>query len=97
MLSQNYQVEDFERSLEQLDLSGVAPLKLGRVLDARNSEIDSVMLAPDLLGDIASGDRVAASLAFSALYTGGTRAKYRLIVPGYLRDWASDVSKIVGS
>lgn len=97
MLSQNYQVEDFERSLEKLDLSGEAPLKLGRVLDARNSEIDSVMLAPDLLGDIASGDRVAASLAFSALYTGGTRAKYRLIVPGYLRDWAIDVSKIVGS
>ena len=95
MLSQNYQIEDFECSLEKLDLSGEAPLKLGRVMDARNSEIDSVMLAPDLLGDIVSGDRVAASVAFSALYTGGTRAKYRLIVPGYLRDWASDVSKMV--
>lgn len=95
MLSLNYQVEDFERSLASLDLTGEAPLKLGRVVDARNSEIDSVMLAPDLLGDIASGDRLAASLAFSALYTGGTRAKYRLIVPGYLRDWASDVSNIV--
>ncbi|HGN3297123.1 TPA: AAA family ATPase [Pseudomonas aeruginosa] len=95
MLSQNYQTEDFEKALQQLDLSGGAPLKLGRVMDARNSEIDSVMLAPDLLGEVATGDRVSASMAFAALYTAGTRARYRLIVPGYLKDWASDVVKTV--
>ncbi|NWC83165.1 AAA family ATPase [Pseudomonas putida] len=95
MLGQSYQLEDFEKSLERLDVSGDASLKLGRVMDARNSEIDCVMLAPDLLGDIHSGDRVGASMAFAALYTGGTRARYSLIVPGYLRDWATDVSRIV--
>ncbi|MEN1450922.1 helicase, partial [Pseudomonas aeruginosa] len=95
MLSQKYQIEDFEKALQQLDLSGGASLKLGRVMDARNSEIDSVMLAPDLLGEVATGDRVSASMAFAALYTAGTRARYRLIVPGYLKDWANDVVKTV--
>ncbi|SFU19420.1 AAA family ATPase [Pseudomonas marincola] len=93
MLSKGYSTVEFEASLRSLDVTGSAPLKLGRVIDARNSEIDAVMLAPDLLNQIGPGDRIAASKAFAALYTGGSRARHKLIVPGYLRDWATDTSK----
>ncbi|MFA7946537.1 helicase [Pseudomonas brenneri] len=92
MLSKGYSSSEFEASLLNLDASGTAPLQLGRVMDARNSEVDAVMLAPDLLSQVGPGDRIAASRAFAALYTGGSRARHKLIVPGYLRDWASDMS-----
>lgn len=92
MLKKGYSTRDFEASLLKLDTTGRAKIKLGRVVDAKNMEIDSVMLAPDLLADIQSGDRLGAGRAFAALYTGGTRARYELIVPGHLRDWASDQS-----
>jgi hypothetical protein len=92
MLSKGYSSSEFEASLFNLDATGAAPLKLGRVMDARNYEIDAVMLAPDLLSQIGAGDRNATSRAFAALYTGGSRARHKLIVPGYLRDWASDMS-----
>lgn len=36
---------DFERSLMKLDQSGKAPYKLGTVVAAKNSEVNSVMLA----------------------------------------------------
>jgi len=94
MLSKGYRSTDFEASMLQLDETGEAPILLGRVEDARNAEIDVVMLAPDLLGtSVRPGDRLAVSKAFAALYTGGTRARNRLIVPGYLTDWAVDMSR----
>lgn len=92
LLSKGYSSAEFEASLLNLDASGDAKILLGRVMDARNSEIGTVMLAPDLLGAVGPGDRTAASCAFNALYTGGSRARHKLIVPGYLRDWASDVA-----
>jgi hypothetical protein len=74
-------------SLEQ---NGAAPIQLGRVEDARNMELDSVMLTPDLLTPVKKNDVPSASRTFSALYTGGSRARFEVIVPGYLRDWALD-------
>ncbi|WP_339536075.1 AAA family ATPase [Pseudomonas hunanensis] len=96
MLSKGYKAVDFENSWFKLDQSGHAPIKLGRVADARNSEIPTVMLAPDLLGAPVPGDRVGVSRAFAALYTGGTRAQRKLIVPGYLKDWITDASRSAG-
>jgi len=96
MLSKGYRAIDFETSWLKLDQSGHAPIKLGRVSDARNSEIPTVMLAPDLLGAPVPGDRNGISRAFSALYTGGTRAQRKLIVPGYLKDWITDASRSAG-
>lgn len=93
MLRKGYSAIDFEASLLTLDTSGCASIKLGRVLDAKNMEIDSVMLAPDLLGDVRPGDRIATGSAFAALYTAGTRARHQLIVPGNLKDWASDAAR----
>ncbi|MFJ7794491.1 helicase [Pseudomonas sp. NPDC096950] len=93
MLRKGYSAIDFEASLLTLDTSGCAPIKLGRVVDAKNMEIDTVMLAPDLLGDVRPGDRIATGSAFAALYTAGTRARHQLIVPGNLKDWASDAAR----
>lgn len=90
MLKKGYSARDFDESLMKLSGPGLGKIKLGRVVDAKNMEINSVMLAPDLLAEVKAGDRIGAARAFSALYTGGTRAKYQLIVPGHLRDWASD-------
>ncbi|NWL78021.1 helicase [Pseudomonas taiwanensis] len=90
MLAKGYSTTDFD----QLLLTQVAPdsarYLLGMVSHAKNMEVDSVMLAPDLLGRVRQGDRVGAARLFAALYTGGTRARYRLYVPGQLRDWAID-------
>lgn len=97
MLSKGYRAIDFENSWLKLDQSGNAPIKLGRVADARNSEIPNVMLAPDLLGAPMPGDRNGISRAFSALYTGATRAQRKLIVPGYLKDWVTDAARSAGS
>nr|CAE84141.1 putative helicase [Pseudomonas fluorescens] len=92
MLKKGYKATDFEASLLWLDATGRAPIKLGRVADARNTEVDTVMLAPDLLSRIESGDRMGAAKALAAIYTGGTRARFKLIVPGEVRDWATDLS-----
>lgn len=90
MLQKGYKSSDFERSLMMLAPSGAASIHLGRVEDARNMELDSVMLAPDLLTSVKKGDINSASSTFAALYTGGSRARFELIVPGYIRDWAAD-------
>lgn len=82
---------DFERSLMKLDQAGKAPYKLGTVVAAKNSEVNSVMLAPELL-DSSGSDRLDAARAFAAVYTGGTRARHQLYVPGHLQDWASDTA-----
>lgn len=92
MLKKGYKSTDFEASLQWLDSTGKAPLKLGRVSDARNAEVNTVMLAPDLLSSIEPGDKQGAARALAAIYTGGTRARYKLIVPGEVRDWASDLA-----
>ena len=82
---------DFERGLMQLNQSGNAPYKLGAVVAAKNSEVNSVMLAPELL-DSTGSDRLDAARAFAAVYTGGTRARHQLFVPGHLKEWASDTA-----
>lgn len=92
MLEKGYQSTDFDASMHWLDQTGNAPIKLGRVSDARNTEVDCVMLAPDLLLNVDSGDRFGAARAFASVYTGGTRARFKLIVPGEIRDWAATMA-----
>ncbi|AZN54610.1 hypothetical protein EJP70_26405 [Pseudomonas aeruginosa] len=46
---------------------------------------------PELL-DSSGSDRLDAARAFAAVYTGGTRARHQLFVPGHLQEWASDTA-----
>jgi len=65
--------------------------RLAMVSDVRNREFDSVMLAPDLLPAptrISDSDRTK---LLSAIYTGASRTKHELILPGYLSDWVTDL------
>jgi len=90
MLQKGYLDKDLDLLLmSQGDLASARYL-LGRVSDAKNMEVDSVMLTPDLLTTVQPGDRVGVARHFAALYTGGTRARYRLYVPGHLREWVSE-------
>lgn len=90
MLARGYSSTDFERSLMQLQPAGQATILLGRVADARNLEMDAVMLAPDLLVPVAGSDQRSTRRVLSAIYTGATRTRFELTVPGYLRDWLLD-------
>lgn len=92
MLERGYSSMDFERSLAVLNRSGRPRILLGRVTDARSMEMDKVMLGRDLLSPVRAGDMASAGKVFSAIYTGGSRARHKLIVPGQLRDWVADQS-----
>ena len=87
-----------ETDLDQMLMSQVSPVKakylVGKVADAKNMEVDSVMLTPDLLSVSGPGDRVGVARHFAAIYTGGTRARYRLYVPANLREWATDQAQV---
>ncbi|WP_397458758.1 helicase [Pseudomonas asplenii] len=92
MLERGYSSNDFECSMEKMDRTGHAKILLGRVGDARSLEMDKVMLGRDLLSPIRKGDIDEAAKVFAGLYTGSSRARYKLIVPGYMRDWLVDQS-----
>lgn len=74
---------------------GKADLWLARVEDVRNQEFDSVTLGPELLGRIdgKSSDEAKARV-LSQLYTGASRAKYELHIPGYLKDWIEQLGSV---
>lgn len=95
MLNRGYSSSDFERSMEKMDRTGCAKILLGRVSDARSLEMNKVMLGRDLLSPIRKGDIDEAAKVFASLYTGSSRAKYKLIVPGHMRDWLVDQSSRV--
>ena len=68
--------------------------KLAKVSDVRNVEFDAVFLAPDLLPPPGDTTSAAASKLLSAAYVAASRARYELMVPGYLADWASDLTRL---
>ncbi|MFS2161026.1 helicase [Pseudomonas sp. Pseusp122] len=92
MLQRGYKLADFEASWAKLEKADRPIIRLGKVFDAKNLELDSVMLAPDLFYDDRATDRKSAARAFAALYIGSTRTRFKLIVPGYMKDWISDHS-----
>ncbi|WP_053268878.1 ATP-binding protein [Pseudomonas chlororaphis] len=90
MLERGYSSNDFERSMEKMDRTGCTQILLGRVSDVRSLELDKVMLGRDLLSPIRTGDVDEAAKVFAGLYTGSSRARYKLIVPGHMQDWMVD-------
>lgn len=89
MLERGYNLERLKISLLSLDSVSSGGYQLGMVENARNAEYDSVMLAPDMFGDIRQGDVLGFDRKVCSLYTGGSRAKFELLVPGYIGDWVS--------
>lgn len=87
MLVRGYDIDKLKISLLLLDDVSHGGYQLGMVENVRNAEFDSVMLAPDLLSEIRSGDVLGFDRKICALYTGGSRAKYELLVPGGIGEW----------
>lgn len=90
LLERGYKSTDFEKSMARLVPPDKATIFLGRVSDVRSMEMDRVMLGRDLLAPVRPGDTDAAARLFSMLYTGSSRARYQLLVPGHLREWIQD-------
>ncbi|WP_417546482.1 hypothetical protein [Marinobacter sp.] len=67
--------------------------RLAMVNDVRNREFDAVMLAPDLLPAPDTVTEGHKGKLLSAIYTGASRARHELILPGYLSDWVSDLKR----
>ena len=93
MLERGYSAMDFERSLDKLSPPEQAKILLGRVADARSAELDKVMLGSDLLDATRSknADEIRRSIAL--LYTGSSRARHQLYLPGHWQDWLTDLCR----
>ncbi|MBU2952317.1 hypothetical protein [Marinobacter sp. F3R08] len=79
---------DFSKAMDVVTTPDKAKIILGLAEDARNTEFDCVMLAPDLL--IEPGKINKAGLqahVLSMIYVGASRARYELILPGHLEHW----------
>jgi len=93
MLEKGYDRQRFADSLKNIVPIAKARYVLGRVEDARNLEFQSVMLTPELLPSKKTANSQYYANALSQLYMGASRARNRLIVPGYMRDALKDQKK----
>lgn len=92
LLKRGYNYEDFNSGLKKMTGPAKATYKLGRADDARNLEFDSVMLTPELFSKITTPSGLQTGL--SRIYVGASRARYRLVIPGYMKDWIKDVERV---
>ncbi len=95
LFRKGYDVSDFERTVNQARASGDNVYIVGRIEDAKNMEFDRVALLPDILvlPDNTRGGRVG---LINRLYTGLSRAKRQLVIPGYIEDWLADACPKTG-
>ncbi|OZG74127.1 hypothetical protein BTA51_03635 [Hahella sp. CCB-MM4] len=85
-----YEEKHFQETLSKAGSSDPAKsYMLGRIDDARNLEFDRVMIIRSS-DPIQNNDRHHLAETINRLYTGISRAKKELIVPGYLKDWLTD-------
>ena len=85
---------DVEQMLFRAGTDTTTGYRLGLVSEVRNREFESVMLTPELLPQPKSMSGVERGKLLSAIYIGASRTKNEIIVPGYLADWVSDLTKL---
>lgn len=88
LLEKGYTAEDFLMAVGRLEPA--APTQLGLLSDVRNQEFDSVMLGMDFLAPFQRDNVDESARIFAAIYTGVSRPRHELIVPGELRGWVED-------
>lgn len=86
--------ESFEQLLLRIGTDRSSGYRLGLVNEVRNMEFDSVMLAPDLLPQPRPMSDIDRGKLLSLIYTGASRARQEIIVPGYLADWVADLKRL---
>lgn len=83
---------DLERSLSRLQPPGTGQIILGLVEHAKNMEFNAVMLTPEVMKESTKQTRRSGARMLANLYTGASRAKHALYIPGDLTNWLQDVS-----
>lgn len=86
--------DDLEQLLSRAGADTSTGYRLAQVSEVRNREFDSVMLTPDLLPQPKALDGSERGKLLTGIYIGASRAKNEIIVPGYLADWVSDLSRL---
>jgi hypothetical protein len=91
MLKRGFGYEDWRRTMGRVTTGASRPYMLARVEDVRNREFETVMLAPELVEDVAAIKGRAFAEAGSTLYVALTRARRRLILPRGVRHWIEEI------
>ena len=86
--------EYFEELFKRTGTDTTSGYRLALVNEVRNLEFDSVMLAPDLMPKPEAMSEADRGRLLSVIYTGASRARHEVIVPGYLADWVSDLKRL---
>jgi hypothetical protein len=94
MLEQGLTLEGFERYTSDHCGDESTPLKLARVDDVKNQEFDTVLISRDLMRPPTAGAAHSLASVCSMLYTSASRARHELLIPGDLRDWTKDISRL---
>lgn len=92
MLGKGYALDDLERSLARLQPPGSARITLGLVEHSKNMEFNAVMLTPEVLKSSSKQTQRSGARILANLYTGASRAKHALYIPGNLKDWLQDMT-----
>lgn len=93
-LEKGLTAEQFDELFRRTGTDDRSGYRLALVNEVRNLEFDSVMLAPDLLPKPQVMTEIERGKLLSAIYTGASRARHQIIVPGYLADWVSDLKRL---
>jgi len=94
LFCKGYKNSDFDNALSKAEsVFSEDAYVLGRVEDAKNMEFNEVVLMADTLEvGAASGEDNARIV--NGIYTGISRAKNKLYIPGYLDGWMTDHLKV---
>ena len=93
-LEKGLSAEQFKELFNRTGINTTSGYRLALVNEVRNMEFDSVMLAPDLLPRPEAMSNTNRAKLLSAIYTGASRTRHELIIPGYLTDWVVDLRRM---
>ena len=90
--SGKYQYKDWQKDLAFWKSEGKSLYYVDRARNARNQEMDRVLVTPDNVAALDTGFSKEYAVAASELYVAITRAKQVLMAPISLREWIEDAT-----
>lgn len=90
ILESGYNHKKLDESLFKIKHDGKAKYHIGMISDSRNMETKTVMLTRDVLHQFNPIKKAETARYFSMIYTGETRAKHKIYLPGDLKGWLQD-------
>jgi len=90
ILESGYSHTQLIESLDKIKHNGKAKYLIGMINDSRNMETKTVMLTRDALHQFNPIKKTDTARYFSMIYTGETRGKHKIYLPGDLQGWLQD-------